>query len=344
MGHVGSLTRLPPALGLDGDLGAFLLAAAFAVGGFLAGALAEALLARGVAAVAARSRTPLDDAVTKAFRGPIRLFLTLIGVLLGLLVLPALAPFHGLVSRLLDVAVMLALVVVAARLVSGALLAQGQRSRIAGATRRLLRRLAVSAIYVVGLLVILENQGISITPLLTTLGLAGLAAALALQDTLANFFAGLYVQADKPLDVGHRVRFEDLKVEGTVVDVGWRTTKLRTLDGNLLVIPNVKVAAGVVVDYDLPERRTTASVPVRVAKGADPRRVAALLEETARGLRDPGMAGEPRARFTPGMLAGGGFELTLFVETTDVEARERVAEELRYRVVDALRQAQVDLA
>lgn len=342
MTHVGPLTGLPGALGLDSLLGHLLVAAAFVLGGFVLGVVAEVLLTRALTGFAARTPGRLDDVLANAFRGPIRLFVTLVGILLGLLVLELPAWVHRLASSLLDVAVLLVLVVAAARVVGGLILVYGERSRLVGATRRFLRRVAVAAIYVVGFLFILDNVGISITPLLTTLGLAGLAAALAFQDTLANFFAGVYVQADKPLDVGHRVRFEDLKVEGTVLDVGWRTTKLRTAEGDVLVIPNTKVASGVVVDYDLPEPRTTLRLPVRVARSADPRRVAALLEETARGLGDPGVVAEPEARFSPGFV-GGAFEFTLVVEAVDFAARERVAEELRYRVVERLRAAGIEM-
>lgn len=341
MTHVGPLTDLPGRVGLEGDVGAWLVASAFALGGFVAGVLAEVALGRGLVLFAGRGR--LDALVSRTFRGPIRLFFTLIGVLLAVLVLPRLGFAHTFASRALDIVVLLAAVVVVARVASGLLVAYGERSRLTGAAPRLLRRVATTAIYGVGLLFILDNQGVSITPLLTTLGLAGLAAALALQDTLANFFAGMYVQADRPLDVGHRVRFEDLKVEGTVLDVGWRTTKLRTPDGDLLVIPNTKVAAGVVVDQDLPERRTTLRIPVRVSRGSDPRRVARLLEETARSVSDEGIVGAPVARFSPGFV-GGAFELTLQVEMSDVAARERVGDELRHRIVERLRAEGVEMA
>lgn len=343
MTHVGPLTGLPQDLGLEAPAGPFLVAAALALGSFMLGVVAELLLTRALKSFAARTPGRLDDIVAEAFRGPIRLIFTLVGALLGVLVLDAPAWAHALASVLLDVAVMLVLVVVAARLVGSLILVYGERSRLVGATRRFLRRVAVAAIYLVGGLFILDNVGVSITPLLTTLGLAGLAAALALQDTLANFFAGVYVQADKPLDVGHRVRFEDLKVEGTVVDVGWRTTKLRTAEGDILVIPNTKVAAGVVVDHDLPEPRTTLRLPVRVARSADPRRVAALLEETARGLDDPGVTGAPQAFFAPGFV-GGAFEFTLVLDAVDVAAKERVAQELRFRLVERLRTAGVEMA
>jgi small-conductance mechanosensitive channel len=342
MTHVGPLTGLPAELGLDAAIGQFLVAAAFVLGAFMLGVLAELALTRALAGFASRTPGRLDDLLADAFRGPIRLFFTVIGVLLALLVVDLPALVHRLASLLLDVAVMLVLVIVAARLVGGLIFVYGERSRLVGATRRFLRRVAVSAIYVIGFLFILDNVGISITPLLTTLGLAGLAAALAFQDTLANFFAGVYVQADKPLDVGHRVRFEDLKVEGTVVDVGWRTTKLRTAEGDILVIPNTKVAAGVVIDYDLPEPRTTLRLPVRVARSADPRAVASLLEEVARGVGDPGVIGEPRALFSPGFVAGA-FEFTLVLDAVDIAAKERVAEELRFRVVERLRGAGVEM-
>src|SRR5262249_59733874 len=97
-------------------------------------------------------------------------------------------------------------------------------------------------VFVIGLLVLLTALGIAITPILTALGVGGLAIALALQDTLGNLFAGLHLLADRPIRVGDYVRLSVENVEGHVLDVGWRSTRIRMLQNNVVVVPNKRVA------------------------------------------------------------------------------------------------------
>src|SRR2546426_1174391 len=83
---------------------------------------------------------------------------------------------------------------------------------------------------------------VAIEPLLTALGVGGLALALALQDTLSNLFAGMHLLADRPIRVGDYVKLSVESVEGYVVDVGWRSTRVRTLQNNVVIVPNSKVS------------------------------------------------------------------------------------------------------
>ena len=110
---------------------------------------------------------------------------------------------------------------------------------MAGLTRTLTR----FAVLATGLLVLLAYLNISITPMLTALGIGGLAVALALQDTLANFFAGLHILVERPIFVGDYIRLESGQ-EGVVTDIGWRTTRIRTLSANMVVVPNTKITSG----------------------------------------------------------------------------------------------------
>src|SRR5205823_797479 len=87
----------------------------------------------------------------------------------------------------------------------------------------------------------------AITPLLTALGIGGLAVSLALQDTLSNFFAGIYVLLDKPIRIGDTVKLESGH-EGTMLAIGWRTTRLRNTSGEIIVVPNNKVVQSVLLN------------------------------------------------------------------------------------------------
>ena len=101
---------------------------------------------------------------------------------------------------------------------------------------------------------ILAALGIQITPILTALGVGGLAVALALQDTLSNLFAGIHLLADRPIRVGDYVKVADT-VEGHVEDIGWRLTRVRMLQNVVVTIPNKRVAESIITNYDFSRSR-----------------------------------------------------------------------------------------
>ena len=115
----------------------------------------------------------------------------------------------------------------------------------------LLRRAAVVLIYGIGGLLIMDLLGISISPLIAGLGLGGLAVALAIQPTLANLFAGTYVMTEGVVSPGDYVELEDATA-GYVVEVGWRSTRIRTWRNNLVVVPNSKFAETILTNYQRP--------------------------------------------------------------------------------------------
>lgn len=103
-----------------------------------------------------------------------------------------------------------------------------------------------STVFSLGLLVILSKFGISIAPIVTALGVGGVAAGLALKDTLENLISGIHILIDGDLHVGDRITL-DTNQEGIIEDIGWRTCKLRLQDEDILLIPNTKLAQGIVL-------------------------------------------------------------------------------------------------
>lgn len=126
-------------------------------------------------------------------------------------------------------------------------------------------RLAVLGL---GLLVLLQTLGLSITPIITALGIGGLAVALALQDTLSNLFAGLHILLSRQIRTGDFVRLEAGQ-EGHVKDVTFRYTSIRLLSGSLLVVPNAKLASSVTTNFNRPDSRVSVPVSASVAYGED---------------------------------------------------------------------------
>ena len=136
----------------------------------------------------------------------------------------------------------------------------------------LTRNVAWALTAVLGLLVVLNGVGLSITPMLTALGVGGLAVALALQEPLANFFAGLFITLAGQIRVGDYVKL-DSGQEGYVVDFSWRSTRLRMLANNLVIVPNAKLAQAIVVNHHLPSQDLAVLVDVGVDYASDLRQV-----------------------------------------------------------------------
>ena len=200
----------------------------------------------------------------------------------------------------------------------------------------------VSVRLLVGVLAIitaLETLGVPVAPLLTTLGVGSLAVALALQETLANFFAGLYLLADRPVRAGDYIKINDAQgEEGYVESIGWRSSRLRTLKNNTVIVPNQKLSQAILTNFNLPASPVGMAVNVVVASGAEPTAVeAALNDELARTATElPKLiAGTPVARLAD--LTDAGQVWSCGFQVADVEAQGPAGHEVRKRVLARLR-------
>jgi small-conductance mechanosensitive channel len=167
----------------------------------------------------------------------------------------------------------------------------------------LTQNLTELAILILGILLMLRAVGAEITPILTALGVGGLAVALALQDTLSNLFAGFYVAVAGQIRLGDYIKLNTGE-EGYVADITWRSTAIRGLGNNLIFVPNAKLAQAIVTNFHLPEKRMSASVQVGVSYDSDPDHVErVLLEIGLAGAKDiPGLLPDPlpSVAFDPG--------------------------------------------
>lgn len=195
-------------------------------------------------------------------------------------------------------------------------------------------------------IIVLENLGVSLTAVWTTLGVGSVAVALALQDTLGNFFSGLYLLADRPVTAGDFIRI-DSGQEGFVVRIGWRSTTLRTLPNNLVVIPNSTLAKSIITNYSAPEPRMALVMPVSVAYGTDPGRVEEVLGEVAEQAIRDGLEGlradpAPVVRFMPG-FGPSSLDFSLIVQVRQFTDQFPVQSELRKRIVERFRKEGIEI-
>jgi small-conductance mechanosensitive channel len=209
------------------------------------------------------------------------LWFALGGLWAGLEWLPLGPPQTSLLRPLLFIAVTWSVTIVISRLGAGYVTRQAARVRGVLPSTTIFGNIARAMVYVVGALVTLQTLGISITPILTALGVGGLAVALALQDTLSNLFSGLQIIASGQLKPGDFVRL-DSGEEGFVVDITWRNTTIRQLSNSMVIVPNAHLAASRVTNFDRPDKSQAVLIEVGVAYDSDLQHVERVTAEVGR--------------------------------------------------------------
>ncbi|VAV83299.1 Small-conductance mechanosensitive channel [hydrothermal vent metagenome] len=197
----------------------------------------------------------------------------------------------------------------------------------------------------IGFIIIFNSLGISITPLVTALGVGGLAVALAFQDTLSNLFAGVHILVEKPLRVGDYIKLDGGE-EGYVVDVGWRTTKIRKLQNNIVIIPNSKLSQSIITNYCMPDKRMSLLIPVGVSYDCDPQEIEDMLTElvTEAAGELKGLLSEPApfVRFSPG-FGESSLDFTIICQVGEFVQQYYVQHELRKRIFKRFKEEGVDI-
>lgn len=185
---------------------------------FAAGWLVRRLLVRTIRAWARRTRTQLDDLIIQALHGPFLLWVLILASHLAAQSSDLPARAIGVVGKILLILWIVSLTLVAARLAGALIRHYGNNISSALPVTTITQNLASLAVVAAGLLILLNSLGVSITPILTALGVGGLAVALALQDTLLNLFAGFYMSLAGQVRAGDYVKL-DSGEEGYVTDI-----------------------------------------------------------------------------------------------------------------------------
>ena len=148
----------------------------------------------------------------------------------------------------------------------------------------LLQRVGRIAVIAIALLVGLTHLGIDVTALVAALGVAGLAFSLAAQDTLSDAIAGFTILADRPFRVGDRIEISGLDTWGDVVSIGLRTTRIRTRDNRLVIVPNSTIGKNQVINYTYPDPRYRIQEDIRVGYGMDIEKTRQVIVDTVRRI------------------------------------------------------------
>jgi small-conductance mechanosensitive channel len=151
-------------------------------------------------------------------------------------------------------------------------------------TLPLLKRVAHIALIGIAISMFLNHLGIDIYVLAATLGIAGLAISLAAQDTIADMISGFVIYVDQPFRIGDRIEISGLGTWGDVVDIGTRTTRIRTRDNRLVIVPNSTIADSQVVNYTFPDPRYRVQVDIGIGYGMDIEKTRRVIIDAVRHL------------------------------------------------------------
>lgn len=293
---------------------------------------------------AKKTETNADDFILESVRHPsvFWVFATAIYITIGTSNLPEKYVNYGLKALyvLIILSVTLAVANIAARLVQSAIDKSSPGVAVTGLSRAVIK----VVILAIGLLIILNGLGVSITPMLTALGVGGLAVALALQDSLSNLFAGIHLLMERPVRVGDYIKIGTGE-EGFVSDIGWRTTRLRQPSNNIVIVPNNKLATSIITNYHLPQSNLAFVMQVGVSYDSDPEKVEeVLLDEAKKAVGEvKGLLAEPEptVRFMPGFGASS-LDFTIILQVAEFTDQALVQHELRKRIFRRFREEKIE--
>jgi small-conductance mechanosensitive channel len=227
------------------------------------------------------------------------------------------------------------------RITIAAITAYGTRHASFGPALGVARGTVRIVFAVIAIVTALQALGVPVAPLLTTLGVGSLGVALALQDTLANFFAGVYLLADRPVSVGDYIKLAD-GAEGYVDAIGWRSSRLRTLKGSVVVVPNQKLSQAILTNFQRPTARVLMTVSVTTAHGSDAGAVEAMLiEEATRAVSEVAELHDAKPVIRLVDLADTGQVWNCIAEVPSFAAQLVAGHELRKRLVIRLRREKI---
>lgn len=248
-------------------------------GGTLVGFLFEKVALKRLYRAVSATRWDGDDILVHALRHVVTIWFALASVYFVVLRRDIDRTLAELLKDVLLIALLISFAMVSARVAAG-FIRLYFRSVRGLPSSSLITNVVRIAIGVMFALIILQSLGIRVTPILGALGIGGLAVALALQETLANVFAGIVIILSKQLRPGDFVRLSSGE-EGYVEDVTWRNTTIRSLPNNMVIVPNAEISSSIVTNYYQPEQQMSVLVPVGVSYESDLDHVEEVTVEVA---------------------------------------------------------------
>jgi len=319
-------------------------ALALVIGFFILSKLALFISEKVFLKLAKKTKNDIDDKIITNSRGPVSLLLLILGFKLGLLALALKGSYAFIAVNIIDTLfVIVGFYVALSVLVT---LVDGLGTAFAKKTKSTLDDHLVSIFsktlkvtyFIIVVLAVLKIWGVQIGPLLAGLGIGGIAIAFALQSTLGNIFGGISLILDRTVKVGDTV-FVDKETKGTIMDIGLRSTRIKTFDNELIIIPNGQLANQKIQNIVEPDPSSRVVIPFSVAYGSKIDRVKKIVLKEINTIEGLDKTKEPSVRFRE--MADSSLVFAAYFYMKSYTERFRSIDEANTLIYNALNKAKI---
>ena len=249
----------------------------------LLGVIFKSVIHQRLKKLAKRSKSEVDDLIISTIEPQVIFWFFLFGLTVGLKDLPITDQYLIYISKLLNILLIGSITHAVSKLVVGLFELWSKQQGGGFPSTTIFTNIVRITIYTIGLLIILDTINVSIAPMLTALGVGGLAVSLALKDTLTDVFAGLHILLSKKVEPGDFVSLDSGEM-GYIQNITWRNTKMLERSNNVIHIPNTKLSSAIIKNYDSGDPSFSVKIPVGVAYDSDLEQVSRVVMEVANEL------------------------------------------------------------
>ena len=261
----------------------WLVPLAIVAGGTLAGMIFKRVVHSRLIKAAERSKWEGDNVILAAVESQIVLWFFLLALSLALRDVPIEEHYGLYISMILKIILIASITHASAKLVVGLLDIWSKQQGGGFPSTTIFTNIVWITVYAIGLLIILDSLNVSIAPMLTALGVGGLAVSLALKDTLSDVFAGLHILLSKKVQPGDFISLDSGEM-GYIQNISWRNTKMLERSNNIIHIPNTKLSSAIIKNYDSGDPSFSVKIPVGVGYNSDLDQVGKVVMEVATEL------------------------------------------------------------
>ncbi|MBW2974541.1 mechanosensitive ion channel family protein [Candidatus Woesearchaeota archaeon] len=294
----------------------------------------------------ARTKTDVDDMLVRKSHGPVSLLLLLLGIKLAIMPLGLDEAVNNILQRsvsTLSVIITAYLVIAVVDIIINAWVrrkAAKKESEIDENLTKISSKTSRIVFIIISLLFILNIWDVQIGPLLASLGIIGVAVAFGLQNTLGNIFGGVSLLVDRSIKVGDIIKIDE-ETSGTVIDVGLRSTRIKTWDNEVIIIPNGKLAGVNIKNYVLPTPVARIVVPFSVAYGSNVDKVKKAVMAEIKKLDNLDSKNDPMVMFME--MGESSLNFKAFVWLKSFRDRFTTKERLNCMIYNALNRNKLEI-
>lgn len=284
----------------------------------------------------------LDDIFIDSLKNVVIIWFLIGGIYVSLWNVDSLEQYKDSISKITQILLIASIFIFLLRLGNRVINKLVSENKVQGAS--LIYNITRLTILSLGVLLILQNLGISITPLLTALGVGGIAVALALQETLSSLVAGVNVIASRKVKPGDYISL-DSGEEGYVEDITWRNTTIKSLPNNIIIIPNQKLGGSVVTNYYDPDKEMAVLIDVGVSYDSDLEKVEEITNQVSKEVMQEVAGGveefEPFIRYN--QFADSSINFTVILRAKEFVDQYLIKHEFVKRLHKAYKKHNIDI-